>query len=139
MPLRLTVNDRSLSEHNYDDVLGVRYEFPPRYRCLVASGERFVYYRGRRRSNGRSTPQVYLGAGVIGAVHESESTPGRWACEIKSWDPFAEPVYFKDADGMYYESGGVQGGLYWRQGVRLLLDEEYDRIVRAAGTPKHPS
>jgi hypothetical protein len=133
------VNDRSLSEHDYDDVVGVRYEFPSRYRSLVAAGEHFVYYRGRRRSDGTSTPQVYLGAGVIGAIHQSESTAGRWVCEIEHWQPFVEPVYFKDSNGMHYESGGVQGGLYWRQGVRLLSDEEYERIMRAAEAREHSS
>lgn len=129
MPLRLTVNDRTLSGHEYDDVLGERYEFPTRYQQLIQPGVRFVYYRGRRRADGRSGRQEYLGAGVVGTVERSRRDPSLLVCRIEDWCPFTEPLYFKDAEGMWYEPGGVHGGLYWRQGVREIPDDVFDHIV----------
>jgi Protein NO VEIN, C-terminal len=134
VPLRLTVNDTTLTGHVYDDVLGVRYEFPPRYRNLVRRGERFVYYRGRRRAAGGTQRQVYLGTGIVGDVHPSLRSPERLACEIEDWHPFAEPLPFKDPAGNYYEPGGKRGGFYWQEGVRRIDEEVYQSIVNDALT-----
>jgi hypothetical protein len=133
VPLRLTISEATLSGHNYDDVLGVRYEFPLRYRNLVREGERFVYYRGRRQLLGGVQPQAYLGTGIVGNVHASTRDPQRLVCEIEDWLPFVEPLYFKDATGNYYEPGGKQGGYYWQVGVRLLAEGTYERILLDAG------
>ena len=132
MPLRLTANDRSLSGHQYDDVVGVRYEFPSRYRGMVREGERFVYYRGRRRADGTASPQVYLGVGMIGEVRTSTADTKLRVCNIEDWEPFPEPVGFKDASGSHYEPGAVQGGLYWRQGVKVISEEVFQRILHHA-------
>ena len=56
MPLVLTQNELTESGHDYADRLGVEYEYPTRYRNLVRTGERFVYYRGRKRAAG-GTPR----------------------------------------------------------------------------------
>lgn len=133
MPLRLTISEATLSGHSYDDVLGVRYEFPLRYRNLVREGERFVYYRGRRQPLGGVQPQAYLGTGIVGTVHASTRNSQRLVCEIEDWCPFDEPLYFKDAAGNYYEPGGKQGGYYWQVGVRSLSEGTFERILRDAG------
>jgi hypothetical protein len=95
MPLRLTANDQTLSGHQYDDVLGVRYEFPSRYRGIIRQGERFVYYRGRRRPDGTTVPQAYLGTGIIGAVRVSTANPDHFVCDVEDWKAFDEPLFFK--------------------------------------------
>jgi hypothetical protein len=115
MPLRFTANETSLSGHNYDDVVGSRYEFPSRYRNLVREGDRFVYYRGRRRLGGGTQPQVYLGAGVVGPIGKSISDPDRLVCDVLDWSPFPTPLYFKDRNGSYYEPGGTHGVLTGNQ------------------------
>jgi hypothetical protein len=132
MPLRLTANDTSLSGHNYDDIVGVRYEFPWRYRNLVQRGERFVYYRRRRRPGGRTQPQAYLGTGIVGEVRSSERYADRLVCVVEDWQPFGNPLPFRDGDGRYYEAGAELGGLYWRTGVRALDESAYERIVGGA-------
>lgn len=132
MPLRLTTNVTNLSGHDYADVLGVRYEYPTQYRNLVTTGERFVYYRGRRRPGGGVQPQVYLGTGIVGPVTPSPAKSGHLVCEVEDWDPFAEPLPFKDPEGRYYEPGADQGGLYWQPGVRRIGPDVFDRIVQAA-------
>jgi hypothetical protein len=130
MPLRLTANDFSLSGHRYDDILGVRYEFPARYRRMVREGERFVSYRGRRRVDGTTGRPVYLGVGIVGTVQQSVSKPNHLVCDIADWRPFVEPLYFKDSTGSYYEPGGAQGGRYWQPGVRRIPEDVFTRILR---------
>lgn len=55
MPLVFAQNEVSLSEIDYADDLGKSYEYPSRYRKLIQTGERFVYYRGRRRAGSSQT------------------------------------------------------------------------------------
>ncbi len=138
MPLRLTANETNLSGNNYNDVLGVRYEFPRRYRNLVRVGEPFVYYRGRRRADGGTRPHAYLGTGIIGTIRESASNPDFLVSEIEDWHAFPEPLYFKDSTGAYYEQVGDQGGYYWQPGVRRISEQTLERIVRDAGQSISP-
>jgi len=49
MPLILASNVATESGHSYADRTGISYEFPMVYRRQMQTGERFVYYRGRRR------------------------------------------------------------------------------------------
>lgn len=90
MPLALAMNEATESGIAYEDVAFVSYEFPVRCRSMITPGERFIYYRGRRRSTGVRQAQVYLGAGTIGAVRPSQF-PGRLVCEVEG-TPFATPV-----------------------------------------------
>ena len=131
MPLVLTQNEETESGHSYDDVLGVRYEFPRRYERLVVPGARFVYYRGRRRLDGGIGPQLYLGHGVVGRVTDTRA--GRLKCAIEGFRRFDPPVPFK-VEGDYLEQRaaeyGPNAGLYFRAGVREIDDATYRRILR---------
>lgn len=133
MPVVLTQNEVTESGHDYGDVLGVSYEYPRRYRDLIRTGERFVYYRGRRTKQGPNRPQMYLGSGVIGAINPSR-TSGLLVCQIENYRPFVPPVFFKADDG-YLESAanayGSKAGLYFRAGVRPIPEREYLNIVQA--------
>ena len=134
MPIVLTQNEVTESGHDYGDVLGVSYEYPPRYRDLIRTGERFVYDPGRRTRQGSNRPQVYLGSGVIGAISPSR-TSGLLVCLIENYPPFTPPVPFKAGDG-YLESAanayGSKAGLYFRTGVRWISEREYLRVVKSA-------
>jgi hypothetical protein len=141
VPLVLTQNEVTESGHEYDDVLGRRYEYPRRYEALIRPGERFVYYRGRRRADGGTRPQAYLGVGLIGMVRESPRR-GRFICEIDQYTPFPIPVFFRP-EGEYLEPGakayGSRAGLSFRTGVRPVDDHVLSAIVgqaeRIAGAP----
>jgi putative restriction endonuclease len=124
MPIVLTQNEITESGHDYGDVLGVSYEYPRRYRDLIRTGERFVYYRGRRTKHGPNRPQVYLGSGVIGTISPS-GTSGLLVCLIENYRPFTSPVPFKAWNG-YLESAanayGSKAGLDFRSGVRWISE-----------------
>jgi hypothetical protein len=100
MCLVLAMNEASEADITYEDVPFASYEYPTRYRNRIREGERFVYYRGRRRAGGGRQPQVYLGTGVIGAIRPSRN-PGRLVCQVLDGDRFPEPLPFKDEDGSY--------------------------------------
>lgn len=133
MPLVLTQNDATVEGHDYADVLGLSYEYPRRYRNLIVTGERFVYYRGRRTATGAVQPQAYLGTGVVGAINDAAD--GRLVCAVEDFRPFPTPLLFKDGD-VYRERRAnaftsSRKGLYFRTGVRPIDEETFDTIVAA--------
>jgi hypothetical protein len=131
VPLVFTQNEVSLSDISYADVLGESYEFPARYRKLIQPGERFVYYRGGRRTHGSRETPVYLGAGTVGDVTEFGE---RFRCLIKNYEPFKHPLPFKDANGLYREpeaNNRKAVGFYYEPGVRTIDQIAYDAICRA--------
>jgi len=135
MPLVLTQNDATEWGHDYADVLGVLYEYPPEYHPLIRPGSEFVYYRGRRRQGGGTQPQVYLGVGRVGSIHPSPRE-GRLMCLIEDYEPFRTPVPFK-IDEKYLEPGaeplGSRAGLYFRRGVREVEEDVFQRICESGG------
>lgn len=134
MPLVLAQNEVTESGHDYGDVLGISYEYPQRYRNLIRTGERFVYYRGRRTRTGPTQPQVYLGTGIIGPISPSR-VGGLLTCLIEEYRPFPQPVPFKLGDS-YLEAGastfGRRAGLYFRSGVRWISERDYLAILEQA-------
>jgi hypothetical protein len=131
MALVFASNEASESGLEYDDRTGVSYEFPEsRYRKVVQPGERFVYYRGRRRSDGTRQPQVYFGTGVVGEVAPSVRA-GRLVCEVLDFHEFVEPVPFRRIDGSYLEPGGQRPG-YFQPGVRTIPEAVIEDILRSA-------
>lgn len=65
MPLVLVHNDVVAPEYQWDDVEGVHYHYPSKYRGKVRLGEPFVYYRGVHRINGSRGPAEYVGPRLI--------------------------------------------------------------------------
>lgn len=131
MPLILTENEASESGITYEDRTGISYQYPKMYRRTVQSGERFVYYRGRGRKNGRRGPQVYFGSGVVGEIAPDPSVAGRLVCRILDYRPFPAPVPFKEPGGNYRERGGSRSG-YYQRGVRTITSDEFVAILDAA-------
>ena len=130
MPLVLTQNDVSVAEIDYADVLGKVYEYPSRYRKLIQPGERFVYYRGRRRADGSSQSPTYLGCGTVGKITEIGD---RFRCTIEDYLEFKDPVLFKVGDA-YREPEANQRravGFYFQVGVRPIEQRAFDKILTA--------
>jgi len=128
MPLVLAMNEESESGISYDDHTFVSYEYPLAYRNQIRPGERFVYYRGRRKSGGGRQPQVYLGTGVIGQIRRSKRD-GRLVCEVLDGQRFDEPIYFKDEGGAPLEPEGRRRG-YYQRGVRRIGEDVFAEILR---------
>jgi hypothetical protein len=131
MPLVFAQNEVNVSDNSYADVLGESYEYPARYRNAIQPGERFVYYRGGRRTTGSREVPVYLGAGTVGDVTE---VGDRFRCTIHNYTPFEDPVPFKDADGKYLEpeaNNRKAVGFYFEPGVRTIDEDAYHAICKA--------
>lgn len=130
MPLVFTQNEVSVAEIDYADVLGKVYEYPSRYRTLIQPGERFVYYRGRRRADGSSQTPSYLGCGTVGKVTEIGE---RFRCTVEDYQEFKHPVLFKVGD-IYREPEANQRkaiGFYFQVGVRPIEQPAFDEILEA--------
>lgn len=145
MPLVFAHNEENLSDKDYADIVGEVYEFPLNYKGLVQPGEQFVYYRGRRRPDGPSEPQVYFGTGLVGPVYPSGE---RFQCLITNYQPFNPEVPFKK-DGSYREPGatkyhlaGKPPGKFFTNGVRPIDQMSFDAICEdglGAPGPTAPS
>lgn len=131
MPLIFAENEATESGISYDDRTGISYQYPGRYRGVIQSGERFVYYRGRRTKDGRRMPQVYFGSGVVGITFRDPNQPDRYICEVLDYRAFPAPVPFKNTLGEYLETGADRRG-YFQPGVRAISEEDLRRIIEAA-------
>lgn len=131
MPLVFAENELTESGIEYEDHTGISYEFPKMYRGLIQPGERFVYYRGRKRKGNARAPQVYFGTGVVGKTVKGSRNNGRLVCEIIDFKRFVAPVPFKRSKTDYLEIGGKRRG-YFQRGVRRITESEYKDIVDSA-------
>lgn len=132
MPLVLAQNEKSAADVVYADKLGVSYEFPAGYRSRIIEGERFVYYRGKRKEDDSIQLPHYFGAGVIGKT--TPSGAGRYRCTIVNYQPFEPVVPFK-IDGRYLEPEANKRpsrhvGLYFQRGVRPIGQDVFDAICK---------
>jgi len=137
------VNEANATDrYAWKDITGVQYHYPNGYRNLIHTGDRFVYYRGVRRSRGARGPAEYFGQGIIGDIwrdpKSATDTPKRkwaWYCAIEDYAPFVVPVPAK-IDGVFFEtvsSNKWRNGGMWRNGVRKVSEENFERILIAAG------
>jgi hypothetical protein len=142
MPIVLASNEANASDKfNWQDITGVQYHYPNGYRNTIRPGERFIYYRGMRRADGRRGTAEYFGCGTIGDIRRDESIPettpkGRWAwyCTILDYLPFSPPVPAK-INEQFFEKIPSNA---WRNGVRVLDETTYQQIVAAAGLQTEP-
>ena len=131
MPLVFAENEATESGVSYADRTGISYQYPDRYRNVIQPGERFVYYKGRKKREGGRAPQVYFGSGVVGATVRDVNRANRFNCDILDYWQFSNPVPFKDAGGEYFETGAKRRG-YFQPGVRIIAEKDFKRILDAA-------
>jgi len=148
LPIVLASNEANATDrYAWKDITGVRYHYPNGYRNLIRTGDRFIYYRGVRRARGARGLAEYFGQGIIGEIWpdptSSPDTPKRkwaWYCAIEDYAPFVVPVPAK-IDGVFFEtisSSKWRNGGMWRNGVRKLSQENFERILIAAGVSAEP-
>ncbi|HET7085147.1 MAG TPA: DUF3883 domain-containing protein [Rhizomicrobium sp.] len=140
MALILTSNEVVINpDHAWKNIEGVQYHYPNQYKNLIKPGERFVYYRGVRRKDGRRDQAEYFGVGIIGEIKIDSETADQsrpsWFCSIEDYKPFAIPVPAK-VDGTFFEN--IPSNL-WRNGVRSLPDPIYEKIISESGVQQAPA
>jgi len=136
MPLILTQNEVNVSDaHNWQDDEGVQYHYPTKYRNKILEGERFVYYRGVNRLNGKRGDAHYFGTGRIGSITQ-DPDPERqtgvkkaWFCQVEDYERFPSDVPAK-VDGILREQGPSN---QFRDGVRVIDDATFESILEASG------
>ena len=131
MPLIFAESEETESGIEYSDQTGASYQFPRQYRNMIQPGERFVYYRGRKKHGGGRQPQIYFGAGIVGKIYTDADHGSRMRCEVLDYKAFPTPVFFKVGKHGYFEIGGSRKG-YFQKGVRRVTEEEFERILVAA-------
>ena len=131
MPLVLVQNEVTADPaHNWDDVEGVHYHYPSKYRNKISTGEQFVYYVGVHRADGRRRPHgEYFGTGTIGEIWEDPSKERSWYCSIENYERFTSSVPAK-INGESIEIGPSN---MWRDGVRKISQDTLDRILDLSG------
>lgn len=130
----ITENDES----NWKDDTGVLYHFPKRYTSLLVPGAKAIYYKGKIKDKKFSEDRLsdlphYFAIATIGKVYsDRESKKGDLFAIIDGYQPFAEPVLAKDDNG-YLEAIPINRlNNYWRDGVRQINSDTYERIVNNA-------
>ena len=119
----------------WKDDTGVLYHFPKKYLRYLEPGTQVIYYKGRIQDkayqNKRLSDQPhYFGLATIGKVFlDKESSKKDYFCTVDSYEQFTHPILAK-IDGSYLET--IPSNLisnYWRNGVRPVSKENYERIL----------
>jgi putative restriction endonuclease len=128
----------------YNDLPEVRYHFPRTYlnQARQVVSDHIVYYEPRRSSVDLSSfggRQCYFGVARITAIVEDEALPDHYYALVDNYLDFDRPVPFYEGSD-YYESalkkadGSTNKGAFGRA-VRLIPDDEFDRILRSGFAP----
>lgn len=136
MPVVIAENDIS----QWEDETGAVYHFPKRYKNLLEQGTSIVYYKGRIKNKAFAAARLssdphYFGIARIGKVYvDTKSTKGDLYALIDGFEPFEKAVPAK-IDGQYLETIPTnRTSNYWRDGVRLISQNDYDAILSRAKT-----
>ena len=129
---------------SYDDLPEVRYHFPKTYlnQASQAVGDHIVYYELRRSSAELSSGggrQSYFGVARVKSIVEDARQPDHYYALVDNYLDFDSPVPFSE-ENHYYESilqkadGSTNKGAFCRA-VRIVPDDEFDRILKAGFAP----
>jgi putative restriction endonuclease len=131
---------------SYEDLPEERYHFPRTYLNYVRRtvGDYIVYYEPRRSSvelSSRGGSQSYFAVARVESVTEDANRPDHYFANIDraTYLDFDTAVPFYEGD-QYYEralkkdDGSTNKGAFGRA-VRLVPDDEFDRILKAGFAP----
>lgn len=127
--LVLAENDES----KWNDKTGEYYHFPTKYKNILVSGCKIIYYKGKKKDKAferLSEEPHYFGIGTIGTITKEVNSEKKttYYATITNYIPFVEATPFKDIDGLYLEP--VDGKKnYFRDGVRIINKEIYEKIL----------
>lgn len=136
----ITQNDRSA----WKDKTGELYHHPKRYLRLLKPGTKIIYYKGRLQEKKYKKFRLtanpyYFGIGEIGNQYiDPESTKKDYYSEIINYQAFDIPILIKDYNGQYLEEiPDSRKGNYWRDAVRIITKEVYDKILSLSNINYH--
>ena len=131
----ITENDVS----QWDDKTGVSYNYPAKYNGILSPGTKVIYYKGLLKDKQfeeirLSNDPHYFGVAVIGDNYlDKKATKKEYYCDILTFEPFDEAVPFK-INGAYLEPiPESKKSNYWRDGVREVTKDTFDKILELAG------
>ncbi|MGF2735368.1 HNH endonuclease [Marinobacter sp. DUT-1] len=134
----ITENDVS----QWSDKTGSEYHFPKRYAKYLAPGTTVVYYKGKLkdksfRDKRLSDEPHYFGFATIEQEPfiDEESQKGDLFVTIENFTPFKEavPNKYPGTDEYIEIIPENRRNNYWRDGVRPINKETFDRIATLAG------
>lgn len=126
------ISDNETSE--WDDETGARYHFPIKFKGLLTTGTKIVYYKKKANITSQfrlMDSQHYFGYATIGKVYVDSENPKNLYAEIEDYKQFSKGVFFKKEDGIYFEN--VSKSNYWRDGARKITSQIYNDILFSAG------
>ncbi|MCS3424082.1 putative restriction endonuclease [Rahnella sp. BIGb0603] len=136
----LTENDVS----QWDDETGRVYHFPKQYQKSISPGMRFVYYKGKLKSENKQYSSLrlsdsphYFGIGRISKIEPDDA--GNLNAILTDFQKFEHAVLAKKDDGYYEEIPDSKKSNYWRSSVRPISAEIFADIAVAAALtePRH--
>lgn len=137
----ITENDES----QWDDKTGLSYNYPSKYRRILTPGTRAIYYKGKLRNKSFENTRLsnephYFGVALIGDHYLDKSASKKeYHCDILNYQPFESAVPFR-VNGEYIESiPESKKSNYWRDGVREVTKETFDKILELASTAIEPA
>lgn len=122
-------------ESQWDDVTGEVYHFPSRYLKHLEPGTKVIYYKGKMRDryyeDRRLSPDPhYFGIAEIGEVSpDLTSTKRDYFANIVGFQMFNRAVGIRHNDELLEQIPPNRESNYWRDGVREIDEEIYDKIV----------
>ena len=130
----ITENDGSA----WNDKTGELYHFPKRYRKYLLEGTKIIYYKGslkhkQYRSRRLAVEGHYFGIGTIGSViKDQKSNKNDFFAYINDYQPFSKPVLAKQGGEFIEVIPEKRTTNYWRDGVRQIEQEIYEKIIAAS-------
>ncbi|MBU0467971.1 MAG: HNH endonuclease [Candidatus Omnitrophica bacterium] len=127
-------NDESL----WEDVKGEIYHFPNKYKNILKTGVKVIYYKGAIQKKKYSQQRLsdaphYFGYAEIGEIAaDLNSKKGDLFCGVENFVEFKRAIPIKN-DNKYLEViPESQKSNYWRDGVRKINKEVYENILSYA-------
>lgn len=127
----ITENDESA----WADEAGTRYHFPKRYLKYLEPGTSVIYYKGTLKNKVFSSSRLsdaphYFAVGKVGETHpDKDSKKNDFFATITDFITFEKAVLAK-TDSKYLEIIPESRKYnYWRDGVRAIDEETYNRII----------
>lgn len=130
----LVENDESA----WSDQTGIVYHYPKRYRKFLTPGTLAIYYKGKLKNKKYKSLRLssephYFGVARLGASYiDTASEKDDLFVTIENYRPFKNAVLSKIEGGYMETIPASRESNYWRDGVRPIGRDVFQRIVDAA-------